>query len=122
MINCKTDGSNLNFPSPSSYISFVFLSFSCSLYWIFLLYLPRLPCDSYLVVIEQQQQQQPYFCRHKGSNLTHFYPPLRFRNQVPTLVGTWSLRGLRGAPEAPPLCRKTQSLGQQMLERWEKMG
>ena len=33
-----------------------------------------------------------------------------------------SLRGLRGAPEVPPLCRETQSLGQQMLERWEQMG
>ena len=27
-----------------------------------------------------------------------------------------TLRGLRGAPEVPPLCRETQSLGQQMLE------
>jgi len=27
-----------------------------------------------------------------------------------------TLRGLRGAPEAPPLCRETQSLRQQMLE------
>ena len=26
-----------------------------------------------------------------------------------------SLRGLRGAPVGPPLCRETQSLGQQML-------
>ena len=26
-----------------------------------------------------------------------------------------SLRGLRGAPEVPPLCRETQSLGQHML-------
>ena len=26
-----------------------------------------------------------------------------------------SLRGLRGAPAVPPLCRETQSLGQQML-------
>jgi len=26
-----------------------------------------------------------------------------------------TLRGLRGAPEVPPLCRETQSLGQQML-------
>ena len=33
-----------------------------------------------------------------------------------------SLRGLRGAPEVPPLCRETQSLGKQMLERWEQMG
>ena len=27
-----------------------------------------------------------------------------------------TLRGLRGAPEVPPLCRETQSLGQQMLK------
>ena len=27
-----------------------------------------------------------------------------------------TLRGLRGAPEVPPLCRETQSLGQQMSE------
>ena len=27
-----------------------------------------------------------------------------------------TLRGLRGAPEVPPLCRETQSRGQQMLE------
>ena len=27
-----------------------------------------------------------------------------------------SLRGLRGTPEVPPLCRETQSLGQHMLE------
>ena len=26
-----------------------------------------------------------------------------------------TLRGLRGAPEVSPLCRETQSLGQQML-------
>ena len=26
-----------------------------------------------------------------------------------------TLRGLRGAPEVPPLCRETKSLGQQML-------
>ena len=36
---------------------------------------------------------------------THFFPPLRFRNQVPTFA-----------------VRETASLGQQMLERWEKMG
>ena len=33
-----------------------------------------------------------------------------------------SLRDLRGAPEVPPLCRETPSLGQQILERWEQMG
>ena len=35
-------------------------------------------------------------------DLTHLFPPLRFRNQVPTFA-----------------VRETQSLGQQMLERWE---
>ena len=33
-----------------------------------------------------------------------------------TLRALSSLRGLRGAPEVPPLCRETQSLGQHMLE------
>ena len=28
-----------------------------------------------------------------------------------------TLRGLRGAPEVPPLCRETQSLGQQ-IKNW----
>ena len=69
------------------------------------------------------------------SPLTHFCPPLRFRNQVPTfavretdvsrhngcssgaplkpsrdnsaLRALSSLRGLRGAPAVPPLCRET---------------
>ena len=27
-----------------------------------------------------------------------------------------------GISEVPPLCRETQSLGHQMLERWEPMG
>ena len=31
-----------------------------------------------------------------------------------TIKALSTLRGLRGAPEAPPLCRETQSLGQQM--------
>ena len=70
-----------------------------------------------------------------AQKLTHFCPPLRFRNLVPTFAvretdvsrhngGTSgaplkplrddsalrtlsSLRGLRGAPEVPPLCRET---------------
>ena len=37
--------------------------------------------------------------------ITHLCPPLRFHNQVPTFA-----------------VRETASLGQQMLERWEKMG
>ena len=40
---------------------------------------------------------------------------LAARDRLRTLS---SLRGLRGAPEVPPLCRETQSLGQHMLERW----
>ena len=44
--------------------------------------------------------------------------PLRDDSALRTIS---SLRGLRGAPEVPPLCRETQSLGQQMLERWENM-
>ena len=35
--------------------------------------------------------------------------------QLKTIITLSSLRGLRGAPEVPPLCRETQSLGQQML-------
>ena len=39
--------------------------------------------------------------------------PLRVDSALRALS---TLRGLRGAPEAPPLCRETQSLGQQMLK------
>ena len=39
--------------------------------------------------------------------------PLRVDSAVRALS---SLRGLRGAPEVPPLCRETQYLGQHMLE------
>ena len=46
-------------------------------------------------------------CGKTRSKLTHLFPP-------PRALST--LRGLRGAPEVPPLCRETQSLGQQMLE------
>ena len=43
--------------------------------------------------------------------------PVRDDNALRALS---SLRGLRGAPAEPPLCRETQSLGQQMLERLRK--
>ena len=39
--------------------------------------------------------------------------PLRVDSALRALS---TLRGLRGAPEVPSLCRETQSLGQQMLE------
>ena len=38
--------------------------------------------------------------------------PLRVDSALRALS---TLRGLRGAPEVPPLCRETQSLGQQIL-------
>ena len=41
--------------------------------------------------------------------------PLKHLRVDSTLKALSSLRGLRGAPEVPPLCRETQSLGQQML-------
>ena len=57
--------------------------------------------------------------------LTHLCRPVRstfaplkpLRDDI-ALRALSTLRGLRGAPEVPPLCRETQSLGQQMLERW----
>ena len=50
------------------------------------------------------------------SVLTHLCRPLRSTFAVRE---TASL-GIMGEPEAPPLCQETQSLGQQMLERWEQ--
>jgi len=41
--------------------------------------------------------------------------PLKPLSDDSALRALSSLRGLRGAPEVPPLCRETQSLGQQML-------
>ena len=41
---------------------------------------------------------------------------MRFlESRVNELRALSTLRALRGAPEVPPLCRETQSLGQQML-------
>ena len=42
--------------------------------------------------------------------------PLKPPRDDSVLRALSTLRGLRGAPEVPPLCRETQSLGQQMLE------
>ena len=55
--------------------------------------------------------------RHNGGAAGAPLKPLRDDSALRALS---SLRGLRGAPEVPPLCRETQSLRQQMLERWEK--
>ena len=50
--------------------------------------------------------------RHNGGTSGAPLKPLRVDSALKTLS---SLRGLRGAPEVPPLCRETQSLGQHML-------
>ena len=50
--------------------------------------------------------------RHNGGTLGAPLKPLRDDSALRALS---TLRGLRGAPEVPPLCRETQSLGQQML-------
>ena len=51
--------------------------------------------------------------RHNGGTSGAPLKPLGDDSALRTLS---SLRGLRGTPEVPPLCRETQSLGQQMLE------
>ena len=50
--------------------------------------------------------------RHNGGTAGTPLKPLRDDSALRALS---SLRGLRGAPAVPPLCRETQSLGQQML-------
>ena len=56
--------------------------------------------------------QETDVSRHNGGNSGAPLKPLRNDSALRTLS---SLRGLRGSPEVPPLCRETQSLGQQML-------
>ena len=50
--------------------------------------------------------------RHNGGTSGAPLKPPRVDSALKALS---TLRGLRGAPEVPPLCRETQSLGQQML-------
>ena len=50
--------------------------------------------------------------RHNGDTSGALLKPLRDDSALRALS---TLGGLRGAPEVPPLCRETQSLGQQML-------
>ena len=51
--------------------------------------------------------------QHNGGTSVAPLKPLRDDSALRALS---SLRGLRGAPEVPPLCQETQSLGQQMLD------
>ena len=50
--------------------------------------------------------------RHNGGTSGAPLKPFGVDSALRTLS---TLRGLRGAPEVPPLCRETQSLGQPML-------
>ena len=50
--------------------------------------------------------------RHNGGSSGSPLKPLRVDSALRALS---TLRGLRGAPDVPLLCRDTQSLGQQML-------
>ena len=56
--------------------------------------------------------QRDCVSRHNGGTAG---APLKPLSDNSVLRALSSLRGLRGAPEGPPLCRETQSLGQQML-------
>ena len=51
--------------------------------------------------------------RHNGGTSG---APLKLLRDDSALRALSSLRGLRGAPAVTPLCRETQSLGQQMLK------
>ena len=53
------------------------------------------------------------FSRHNGGISGAPLKPLRVDSVLRALS---TLSGLRGPPEVPPLCRETQSLGQQMLK------
>ena len=50
------------------------------------------------------------------------YAPLKLLRDDSALRALSSLWGLRGAPEDPHYAKRRQSLGQQMLERWAKIG
>ena len=78
-----------------------------------------------VVTFHQEECKLSHHCR-----LNPLVPTVAFSQLTPleslrvdsALRALSTLRDLRGAPEVPPLCRETQSLGQHMLERWEKMG
>ena len=74
------DGFILNFSSPLSYISFSSFTFRGSPYWIFLLYLLRLPCHFYPVVIEQQQHKQSSERKYARSLNGKRYDPMWYNN------------------------------------------
>ena len=75
---------------------------------------PFMPTDAFNICCPRDCVTQ-----HNGGTSGAPLKPLRVDSALRALS---TLRGLRGAPEVPPLRRETQSLGQQMLERWEQMG
>ena len=68
-------------------------------------------CDSIEILIAKEKFEIFRSLNFHFSKLEKL-KPLRDDSALGALS---TLRGLRGAPEVPPLCRKTQSLGQQML-------
>ena len=75
--------------------------------------LKKVPCsqDNF---VPKSSSKLTHQCRAVRSTFAVRAPlkPLRVDSVLRALS---TLRGLRGAPEVPPLCRETQSLGQQML-------
>ena len=57
--------------------------------------------------------------RHNGGTSGAPLKPLRDDSALRALS---SLRGLRGTPEVPRYAERRQSLGQQMLKQWAKIG
>ena len=55
------------------------------------------------------------FPMHLSESIKSSGAPLKPLRVDSVLRALSTLRGLMGAPELPPLCRETQSLGQQML-------
>ena len=56
------------------------------------------------------------------SELIPFMPLSQPLRDISALRALSSPRSLRGAPEVPHYAKRRQSLGQQMLEQWAKMG
>ena len=76
------------------------------------LFNPFLPTVAFLQLSFNMCCPRDCVSQHNGGTSGAPLKPLRDDSALRTLLFP---RGLRGAPEVPPLCRETQSLGQQML-------
>ena len=90
-----------------------------SIYYFKFSFLPQNDFKSLFFIPKSSYETVPTFAvretdvsRHNGGTSGAPLKPLRVDSALRALS---TLRGLRGAPEVPPLCRETQSLGQQML-------